>query len=359
MNNFDYYLYIPKNNYNNDFLYNNLGGDMVENYNRFKAHASGNKGLYIFLFLFIVAIVVVIILWQTGVFNKSSSTTPPSSTTPSSTPPSTPPPTTPPSTPPSTTTTPPSSTTTIPPPSSTTPPSSSTTPPSSSSTTPPTTPPSTPPSTTTPPIVCKFDENIIKKKVKEYYENNGPYKENFTIEPYYINSVDNTTFDISYIYIKKDKTDSGIDKRRFTFEYIPLSCDVKINSMGGLLSGITAKDAPLDNRLFIHYKTSKCLDSNGTKLYLNNCNYDNPYQKWDTSNNKLLHKQSNKCLDSNGSSLYFNNCNKDNIYQNFIAENGSYGKIYRHKGSNKCLDSNGTDIYFNDCNSGNFYQNWI
>ena len=64
---------------------------------------------------------------------------------------------------------------------------------------------------------------------QEYYEKNGPFKGKYTIQPYYINKVNDTTFDISYVYTKTDNSDIGIDKRRFTFKYDEPNCNIIIN----------------------------------------------------------------------------------------------------------------------------------
>ena len=40
----------------------------------------------------------------------------------------------------------------------------------------------------------------------------------------------------------------------------------------------------------------KCMDSNGTSIYLNKCDPDNSYQKWSFEGRKIIHNKSGKCL---------------------------------------------------------------
>jgi hypothetical protein len=100
--------------------------------------------------------------------------------------------------------------------------------------------------------------------------------------------------------------------------------------MDNEFTGVTVKDAELSNfKLLKHVQSNKCLDGNGSNVYISNCDNNNTYQKWSGKDNLLKHEQSGKCLDGNGSDLYFNICDTNNTYQIFNPETGSSGSLYK------------------------------
>ena len=91
---------------------------------------------------------------------------------------------------------------------------------------------------------CNFDNEKAKLSAKNYYDNNGPLKGQYTITPHNVNKISDTQFDLSYVYNKVNDNISGIDKRRFNYTF-DTSCDIKIQDMGEYESGITATPAPI------------------------------------------------------------------------------------------------------------------
>ena len=210
--------------------------------------------------------------------------------------------------------------------------------------------------------VCSYpnDENILKNAAINYY-NNDIYKNQYVMYPQNIKKVNETTFDMSYVYTNYDGSQIGNDKRRFTFNYNNSNCDIIITNMGDYNSGTTVMNASLENydsyKLIKNNQSEKCLDGDGTNISFNNCDINNSNQKWANNYNLLKHKQSGKCLDSDGKKFYYSDCDTQNSYQTFTNETGVYGKLIKQKSSNKCLDSNGTSLYFEDC-IGNINQSW-
>jgi len=120
------------------------------------------------------------------------------------------------------------------------------------------------------PLPCQFNQDIAKSKAKDYYNTQSELKGQYTIQPYFINKVNDTTFDMSYVYTKNDNTDIGTDKRRFSFNYNNSNCDINITSMGLYLSGITSKDAPVQCNTYICNNKKQSLQSNRTSYNTTN-----------------------------------------------------------------------------------------
>jgi len=103
----------------------------------------------------------------------------------------------------------------------------------------------------------------------------------------------------------------------------------------------------------IHSKEGNCLDGDGnSKVYIGGCN-GGGYQNWKYSNNTITQQPSGKCLDGDGSSLYLSTCN-GTPYQSWTKTGG----LLKHGQSGKCVDSNGSSLYFGNCDTTNPYQQW-
>jgi hypothetical protein len=130
---------------------------------------------------------------------------------------------------------------------------------------------------------CELNLEIAKQKAQNYYNTQGEYKGQYSIKPYYINKINDTQFDMSYVYTKNDNTDIGIDKRRFTFNFNNSNCDINITNMGAYLSGNTVQDAPPQCNNYLCNNIKQQIKNNNQTLRsgnLSECNYC-PVENWD------------------------------------------------------------------------------
>lgn len=100
---------------------------------------------------------------------------------------------------------------------------------------------------------------------------------------------------------------------------------------------------------FRNIKTNKCL--NIGEMGVSDCVGPVRHTRWDYVNNKLLkNRRTGRCLDSNGSSVYMGGCSADNPFQYWSIENN--GSVIRHS-SGKCLaqreNNYKTELYMVDC----------
>ncbi|HEX8626808.1 MAG TPA: ricin-type beta-trefoil lectin domain protein [Catenuloplanes sp.] len=72
------------------------------------------------------------------------------------------------------------------------------------------------------------------------------------------------------------------------------------------------------------YYSQKCLDGNGAEdVYVLTCGSDNPHQAWElrtvlgTDYFRYVHTRSGKCLDTNGTAVYKTDCDVENTHQHW------------------------------------------
>ena len=95
----------------------------------------------------------------------------------------------------------------------------------------------------------------------------------------------------------------------------------------------------------------KCMDSNGTSIYLNKCNSENAYQKWSFEGRKIIHNESRKCLTVVGDDVKLVDCScKYDLDRNTDDFRTKYIDLVKQKYNNcknkKNLNYNNID----DCN---------
>lgn len=85
---------------------------------------------------------------------------------------------------------------------------------------------------------------------------------------------------------------------------------------------------------FRNLKTNKCMNIGQMKV--TPCVGSVRHTRWDYVDNKLLkNKRTERCLDSNGTSVYMSGCSIDNSFQHWSIEDN--GGIVKHVTSGKCL----------------------
>lgn len=88
---------------------------------------------------------------------------------------------------------------------------------------------------------CVLECEDVRDIVKDYYDNDGEWKNVFTMNPLKTNKVSDNQCDVYYDYIPVDgggRNDTGQDKRRFTLESDG-NCSWGVTLMGKYQSGIT------------------------------------------------------------------------------------------------------------------------
>jgi hypothetical protein len=122
------------------------------------------------------------------------------------------------------------------------------------------------------------------------------------------------------------------------------------------------------HKTLVHNQSKKCLDSNGSAVYMSTCSAGNQYQHWSTipgwtyatsENRRLLkHRASGKCLTTKGGKLSMNTCAPVHSEENFVTLPNGSGQNMKFK-TGKCLDSNGESAYLSNCDTGNVWQSWV
>jgi hypothetical protein len=105
----------------------------------------------------------------------------------------------------------------------------------------------------------------------------------------------------------------------------------------------------------VHRRSNKCLDSNGSNIYLGSCGSD--YQKWTYENEKLRHMKNNtKCLsyDNMNNNLIMVDCNDNDRLQKWVQ----IDDFLKNKPTGLCLDSDENNVYIRNCSDNNIYQKW-
>ena len=94
------------------------------------------------------------------------------------------------------------------------------------------------------PPPCQISNDILSSQAQNWYNSSGPFAGSYTITPYYVNKLNDSQFDMSYVYNARNGSDNGIDKRRFSYSINHSNCSINVYNMDSYLSGNTVSDAP-------------------------------------------------------------------------------------------------------------------